>query len=94
MRSPTVMSVAGLAVGWRIRTLWLGILLGTIARSPDAVTGIVFVVIFPLTFVANASCRPARSRASCAPRCRRRMGVKGGHLGGAGSQRTAALLEA
>ena len=34
--------------------LWLGILLGTIARSPDAVTGIVFIVIFPLTFVANA----------------------------------------
>ena len=34
--------------------LWLGILLGTVARSPDAVTGIVFIVIFPLTFVANA----------------------------------------
>ena len=69
----TVMTVAGLIVGWRIHTdvfhalagfgllalvafvmLWLGILLGTIARSPDAVTGIVFVVIFPLTFVANA----------------------------------------
>jgi ABC transporter DrrB family efflux protein len=69
----TVMTLAGLAVGWRIHTnvfhalagfgllalvafmmLWLGILLGTIARSPDAVTGIVFIVIFPLTFVANA----------------------------------------
>jgi ABC-type polysaccharide/polyol phosphate export permease len=69
----TVMTVAGLVVGWRIHTdvfhalagfgllalvafvmLWLGILLGTIARSPDAVTGIVFIVIFPLTFVANA----------------------------------------
>src|SRR4051794_10279093 len=69
----TVMTLAGLAVGWRINTdvlhalagfgllalvalvmLWLGILLGTIARSPDAVTGIVFIIIFPLTFVANA----------------------------------------
>ena len=69
----TVMTLAGLVVGWRIHTdvphalagfgllllvaftmLWLGILLGTLARSPDAVTGIVFLVIFPLTFIANA----------------------------------------
>jgi ABC-2 type transport system permease protein len=69
----TVMTLAGLLVGWRIHAdlphalagfgllllvafvmLWLGILLGTLARSPDAVTGIVFLVIFPLTFVANA----------------------------------------
>jgi ABC-2 type transport system permease protein len=68
-----VMTVAGLAVGWRIDTdvahaaagfgllaliafssLWLGMLLGIVARSPDAVTGIAFLVIFPLTFVANA----------------------------------------
>jgi len=34
--------------------LWVGILLGTIVRSADAVTGIVFITIFPLTFVANA----------------------------------------
>jgi ABC-2 type transport system permease protein len=34
--------------------LWIGMLLGTLARSADAVTGIVFIVIFPLTFVANA----------------------------------------
>jgi ABC-2 type transport system permease protein len=34
--------------------LWLGMLLGIIARAPDAVTGIAFMVIFPLTFVANA----------------------------------------
>ena len=34
--------------------LWVGMLLGTVARSADAVTGIVFIVIFPLTFVANA----------------------------------------
>ncbi|HEX5898844.1 MAG TPA: ABC transporter permease [Solirubrobacteraceae bacterium] len=34
--------------------LWVGMLLGTVARSADAVTGIVFIVIFPLTFVSNA----------------------------------------
>src|SRR4051794_35533086 len=29
-------------------------LLGIVARAPDAVTGIAFLVIVPLTFVANA----------------------------------------
>ncbi len=33
--------------------LWLGMLLGLLARTPDAVTGVAFIVIFPLTFVAN-----------------------------------------
>jgi ABC-2 type transport system permease protein len=33
--------------------LWVGTLLGLVARSPDSVTGIAFIVIFPLTFVAN-----------------------------------------
>jgi ABC-2 type transport system permease protein len=69
----TVMTVAGLIVGWRIHTdvphaiagfgllvllaftmLWLGMLLGSVVRSADAAQGIVFVVIFPLTFIANA----------------------------------------
>jgi ABC-2 type transport system permease protein len=34
--------------------LWLGMLLGSIVRSPDAAQGVVFIVIFPLTFIANA----------------------------------------
>ena len=33
--------------------LWVGTLLGPVVRSPDSVTGIAFIVIFPLTFVAN-----------------------------------------
>ncbi len=33
--------------------LWVGMLLGLLARSPDAVTGVAFIVIFPLTFIAN-----------------------------------------
>jgi ABC-2 type transport system permease protein len=36
-----------------ISMLWLGILIGVIARSPDVVQGIAFTTIFPLTFVAN-----------------------------------------
>jgi len=34
--------------------LWLGTLLGVSVRSPDAVTGVAFITMFPLTFLANA----------------------------------------
>lgn len=34
--------------------LWIGTLLGVLARSPDAVAGFVFMTVFPLTFVSNA----------------------------------------
>ncbi len=34
--------------------IWLGTLIGTIARSADVVTGIAFMTVFPLTFVSNA----------------------------------------
>jgi ABC-2 type transport system permease protein len=36
-----------------ITMLWLGTLIGVIARTPDVVQGIAFLVIFPLTFVAS-----------------------------------------
>ena len=32
---------------------WAGILLGLLVRTPDAAQGVVFIVIFPLTFLAN-----------------------------------------
>lgn len=32
--------------------LWLGTLIGVLARSPDVVQGVAFLVVFPLTFVA------------------------------------------
>ncbi len=34
--------------------VWLGLWLGIFVRSPDAVMGIGFVVVFPLTFISNA----------------------------------------
>ncbi|HUO74949.1 MAG TPA: ABC transporter permease [Solirubrobacteraceae bacterium] len=34
--------------------VWIGTLLGVSARSPDAVQGVVFVLAFPLTFIASA----------------------------------------
>jgi ABC-type multidrug transport system permease subunit len=33
--------------------LWLGTLIGVLARTPDVVQGVAFMVIFPLTFVAS-----------------------------------------
>ncbi|MEP6981922.1 MAG: ABC transporter permease, partial [Nakamurella sp.] len=34
--------------------IWIGTFLGLIVRSPDAVMGIGFVVVFPLTFMSSA----------------------------------------
>jgi ABC-2 type transport system permease protein len=34
--------------------IWIGLWLGILVRSPDAVMGIGFVLIFPLTFISNA----------------------------------------
>jgi len=34
--------------------MWMGLWLGVLVRSPDAVMGIGFIIVFPLTFVSNA----------------------------------------
>lgn len=34
--------------------VWLGLWLGVLVRSPDAVMGIGFIIVFPLTFISNA----------------------------------------
>jgi ABC transporter DrrB family efflux protein len=44
----------GLLLLLAVVALWLGMFLGIAARSPDAVTGVAFIVIFPLTFVSSA----------------------------------------
>jgi ABC transporter DrrB family efflux protein len=43
----------GLIVLIAFTMLWIGTLLGVNARVPDAVQGVVFVVIFPLSFVST-----------------------------------------
>ncbi|MGE2731350.1 ABC transporter permease [Mycolicibacterium vaccae] len=67
-----VMSVTGLAIGWRIRNsvaeavlafallllfgfgmIWFGILVGSLMRTVEAVNGVMFTVLFPITFLAN-----------------------------------------
>lgn len=68
----TIMSLTGLAVGWRIRTSfgeaavgfllllafayaisWVMAWVGLLVPSPEVVNNASFVVIFPLTFIAN-----------------------------------------
>jgi len=34
--------------------IWMGTVIGMVVRSPDAVMGVGFIVVFPLTFVSNA----------------------------------------
>ena len=67
-----IMSLAGLAIGWRVREglvdaamgyallvgfafamIWVGVLLGTLVKTPEGVQGIAFGVLFPLTFLAS-----------------------------------------
>jgi ABC-type multidrug transport system permease subunit len=50
---PHAIAAFGLLALLAVTMLWLGTLLGVLARSPDVVTGIGFLTIFPLTFVAT-----------------------------------------
>jgi ABC-2 type transport system permease protein len=43
----------GLLVAFAFAMLWIGALVGVSVRSPDAVIGIAFLVVFPMTFLAN-----------------------------------------
>ena len=57
--------------------IWVGVLLGSVVATPEGVTGIAFVALFPLTFVASTFVpltrrRPTgRTRTRCLPCCRR-----------------------
>jgi ABC-2 type transport system permease protein len=43
----------GLMLGFAFAVIWLGVLLGSLLPSPEAVQGVGFVAIFPVTFVAS-----------------------------------------
>jgi ABC-2 type transport system permease protein len=49
----SVLAAVALIAAFAIAMTWLGLLLGLSVRSPDAVGGVVFVTVFPLTFVSN-----------------------------------------
>jgi ABC-2 type transport system permease protein len=48
-----VVSAYGLMVAFSFAMVWVGVLLGSIVATPEAVQGVGFVVIFPLTFIAT-----------------------------------------
>jgi ABC-2 type transport system permease protein len=50
---PHALAGFGLLVLFAFAMLWVGTLIGVWARSPDAVQGIAFIFIFPLTFLSN-----------------------------------------
>jgi ABC-2 type transport system permease protein len=43
-----------LLFGFAFAMIWVGILLGSVVSTPEGVTGIAFVVFFPVTFIASA----------------------------------------
>jgi ABC-type polysaccharide/polyol phosphate export permease len=44
----------GLLLLWAFAMIWLGILVGSRMRSVEAVNGVMFTTMFPLTFLSNA----------------------------------------
>jgi ABC-2 type transport system permease protein len=51
---PHALAGFGVLLLFAAAMLWVGTLLGVSVRSPDAVTGVAFITMFPLTFLANA----------------------------------------
>jgi ABC transporter DrrB family efflux protein len=51
---PHALAGFGVLILFALAMLWVGTLLGVSVRSPDAVMGIAFVLVFPLTFLSNA----------------------------------------
>ena len=60
--------------------IWFGILIGSLMRSVEAVNGVMFTVLFPITFLANTFA-PDRADAALAAGDRR---VESGVVAGAG----------
>ena len=55
IRSGILDAVGGylLLLGFTFAMIWVGVLIGSIVRTPEGVQGIMFTVLFPLTFVAS-----------------------------------------
>ncbi|MDO9353942.1 MAG: ABC transporter permease [Solirubrobacteraceae bacterium] len=43
----------GLMIAFTFAMIWVGILLGSVIATPEAVQGVAFVVVFPITFIAS-----------------------------------------
>jgi len=43
----------GLTFAFAFAMIWIGVLLGSVVKTPEGVTGIAFAALFPITFVAS-----------------------------------------
>jgi len=50
---PHALAGLGLVVLFAFAMVWLGTLLGLVVRSPDSAQGVVFLIAFPMTFLAS-----------------------------------------
>jgi ABC-2 type transport system permease protein len=50
---PQALAGYGLLLAFAFTMLWIGALIGVMVRSPDAVLGIGFLLVFPLTFLSS-----------------------------------------
>jgi ABC transporter DrrB family efflux protein len=48
-----VLAAYGLMVLFTFAMIWVGVLLGSLLPTPEAVQGVAFIAIFPLTFIAS-----------------------------------------
>jgi ABC-2 type transport system permease protein len=48
-----VLAGYGLMVVFSFAMIWIGVLLGSVVKTPEGVQGIAFVAIFPITFIAS-----------------------------------------
>jgi ABC transporter DrrB family efflux protein len=48
-----IMAAYGLMVAFSFAMIWVGVLLGSLVKTPEGVQGVAFVVIFPVTFIAS-----------------------------------------
>ena len=49
-----VLAALGLLLLFSSAMIWVGTWIGMTVRSPDAVMGVAFVIVFPLTFLSTA----------------------------------------
>ena len=42
-----------LLIGFAFAMIWVGVLLGSLVKTPEGVTGIAFTALFPITFIAS-----------------------------------------
>lgn len=48
-----VAAAYGLMIAFSFAVIWIGVLLGSVVGTPEAVQGVAFVAIFPVTFIAS-----------------------------------------